>query len=83
MRIRRGYRLDSRRARQKATRRRNSADKRPARARRDARAAAMLGEQLKAGKQLSPLVQSWVAVQLGRPARRASQDELAELAGRF
>ena len=79
--LRRKVRLDSRRERQGITRRKNSNDKRPERARRDARMQAKLADQLaKLGAaELSPDVQSWVAQQAGRPAAKLDEETLKAL----
>ena len=80
--LRRKVRLDSRRENQKITRNKNSAQKRPERARRDERLKAKLAAQLPAidDNGLSADVQSWVAAQLGTPASKASAEALKALA---
>jgi hypothetical protein len=78
--LRRKVRLDSRRATQKEVRAVNAALKRKEGVRRDNRNAALLKAQLAKGS-LSATVASWVAVQLGKPASKASQAELQSLAG--
>jgi hypothetical protein len=79
--LRRKVRLDSRRENQKITRNKNSAQKRPERARRDERLKAKLAAQLPAidDNGLSADVQSWVAAQLGTPASKASAEALKAL----
>ena len=75
-------RLDSRRENQKITRNKNSAQKRPERARRDERLKAKLAAQLPAidDNGLSADVQAGVAAQLGTPASKASTEALKALA---
>lgn len=75
MRIRRKVRLDTRRLRQKEGRRRTAEAKRQERVRRDRRLAAKLRE----GRVDAPEVQSWIAAKLGKPAARASAEELERL----
>ena len=79
--LRRKVRLDSRRENQKITRNKNSAQKRPERARRDERLKAKLAAQLPAIAEngLSPDVQSWVAAQTGTPACKVSESDLKAL----
>ncbi|TVR12044.1 MAG: hypothetical protein EA401_09980 [Planctomycetota bacterium] len=77
--LRRKVRLDSRRERQAITRRKNSNDKRPERARRDQRLAAKLKGQLDQSIELSADVSSWAAGKLGCPAAKASPDALRAL----
>ena len=77
MKIRRRARLDHRLAQQKLTRDRNGQRKRPERARRDAR----MVEVLKASPEgpFTPNVASWIAAQLGKPAAKATKEEIQSL----
>ncbi|MFW5882026.1 MAG: hypothetical protein ACOCVS_00170 [Planctomycetota bacterium] len=77
--LRRKTRLDSRRENQRNTRLANGVRKRKERSRRDARMIAVI--KASSGVDLAPPVQSWVAVQLGKPYSRATPDEIRALAG--
>lgn len=79
MKIRRRARLDHRLANQKITRNRNGQRKRPERARRDAR----MVEVIKANPEgpFTPNVASWIAAKLGKPAAKASKEEIQSLLG--
>lgn len=79
MKIRRRVRLDHRLAQQKLTRDKNGVRKRAERARRDARIAAAV----KANPEgpFTPAVASWIARKLGKPATKASKDEILGLVG--
>ncbi|MHC5067314.1 MAG: hypothetical protein ACYTF0_01870 [Planctomycetota bacterium] len=78
MKIRRRARLDHFLEQQKITRDRKGVHKRRERSRRDERMAELLKAQ---GDLLSPAVASWVASKLGKPATKASSEELAALVG--
>lgn len=74
MKIRRRVRLDHFLAQQKLNRLRNGPRKRKERSRRDARIAAAV----KANPEgpFTPAVESWLAIKLGKPAAKASKDEI-------
>ncbi|MDA3960471.1 MAG: hypothetical protein PF961_06755 [Planctomycetota bacterium] len=79
MKIRRRVRLDHRLALQKQTRDRNGIRKREERDRRDARIAAVI----KANPEgpFTPAVASWIADKLGKPAAKATKEDILGLAG--
>lgn len=76
--LRRKVRLDSRRDNQKLTRRENGARKNAERARRDQRIIAKIKSS---EAPYSPEVQSWLSVQLGKPATRITDADVKSLVG--
>ena len=79
MKIRRRVRLDHRLSQQKACRDRNGSRKRAERSRRDAR----MVNVIKASPEgpFTPPVASWIAAQLGKPATKATKEEIQSLIG--
>ncbi len=79
MKIRRRVRLDYRMSQQKLTRDRNGIRKRAESARRDAR----MVNVIKANPEgpFTPPVASWIASKLGKPASKASKEEIQSLIG--
>ena len=76
--LRRKVRLDSRRDNQKITRRANGAIKNGERERRATRIIAKIKSST---APYSPEVNSWLALQFGKPASRISEDEIKTLIG--